>query len=45
MIYDVPIIKTILTARVFDEHGRPYRIQDDDLEEVLSSSDYAKRLD
>jgi uncharacterized protein YjhX (UPF0386 family) len=45
MIYDVPIIKTFLTARIFDEQGRPYRILDDDLEEVLAHSDYAKRLD
>jgi hypothetical protein len=40
VIYDVPIYKSIL--RTFSEDGKPYPIIDDDLDEVLSKSDFAK---
>jgi hypothetical protein len=42
MNYDNAIYKSILASeRTFDSEGRPYPIADDDLEEILSRSDFA----
>jgi hypothetical protein len=41
VIYDISIYKPLLFERVFDWEGRPYPIVDDDLDEVLSKSEFA----
>jgi hypothetical protein len=43
MNYDCPFYKPFLASdRSFDEDGRPYRIADDDLEDIFSESDFAQ---
>ena len=42
VFYDCQIYRLLGILRSFDSEGRPYRIRDDDLEEVLSKSDYHK---
>jgi hypothetical protein len=35
-------IKTLRSYRTFDVEGRPYPILDDDLDELLADSDFAR---
>jgi len=41
MIYDCYEFKALATERSYDSEGRPLPIADDDLEDILSRSDFA----